>query len=61
MGGTSSHQKLKCLKNHLKKWNTTTSGNVSQIKDDLLQKIQEMDNKEAQESLTDQVRSEESD
>lgn len=45
MTGLHFHYKLKCLKNKLKVWNKSTFGHVSQIKDDLLPKVQEMDKK----------------
>lgn len=38
-------QDLKKLRNRLKIWNKITFGNVSQAKDDLLQKIEELDEK----------------
>lgn len=54
------HQKLKCLKEHLKEWTKSTFGNVSQIKEDLLQKFQEIDFTEAEEDLSNLVRNERS-
>lgn len=53
------HQKLKCLKDRLKESNKSTFGNVSQIKENRLQKIQEIDSKEAEEDLYDIARNEE--
>lgn len=50
------HYKLKCLKFRLKHWNKTTFGNLSQIKQELLAKIEEIDRKEAEEGLLDQDR-----
>lgn len=47
-------------KNSLREWNKTVFGNVFQIKDDLLAKIQHLDKKEAEEGLMDQERSEQS-
>lgn len=53
--GIRLHQKLKCLKEHLKEWTKSTFGNVSQIKEDLLQKFQEIDFTEAEEDLSNLV------
>lgn len=58
--GIRLHQKLKCLKERLKEWNKSTSGNISQIKEDLFRKIQEIDSKEAEEDLSDLVRNDRS-
>lgn len=58
--GIRLHQKLKCLKEHLKEWTKSTFGNVSQIKEDLLQKFQEIDFTEAEEDLSNLVRNERS-
>lgn len=58
--GLRIQQKLKSLKDQLKIWNKTTFTNVSQIKDELLQKIQDLDDKEALKSLTNLLRGERS-
>lgn len=56
--GLRLQQKLKDLKDQEKAWNSTSFGNVSQGKEELLHKIQVLDEGEAMEGLTDDLSSE---
>lgn len=55
--GIRLHHKLKSLKISLNEWSKSFFGNVSYAKNDLLANIQYLDNKESEEGLTDQGRS----
>lgn len=49
--------KLKNLRNQLTSWNRTTFGNVTKEREELLQKIQELDKQEALAGLSEEFRS----
>lgn len=54
----SLQQKIKHLKNHLKIWNKENFGHRPYKKEELLQKIKNLDEKEAVEPLSEQYRKE---